>query len=289
MYISLGYNKSNNTLLFILILAALLLLSNTKLVHAYDNPFQDGNIISLQADTGKWFSRCAGCQKTVDRKRFRDTITLHVDNPDAGHAKFTVVDMRNGKIALLSHTGKYVARCQGCIRGAAYPNAATVHADTPNGAWAQFTPVVLANGKYALRTDTGGYLTRCNNCSSGAAYPNTVTMHVRNPDAAYAQWHVHVWNQAPSAATVVNGYSVSSVEHANRGRFTKTGASSWTEYGNNGRAIFTFKERNRDEWSVYLFDQSRNVNIQLDLHRKKVRYGTNNGRMSDLYDITYVQ
>jgi len=90
-------------------------------------------------------------------------------------------------------------------------------------------------------------------------------------------------NYAP--IDVINGYSVKSVKHANKGLFKQTGGKTWTEYGKRG-PIFTFKEKHRDEWSVYLHDASRNVNIQLDLHRKKVIYSVGNGARSDLYSIT---
>jgi len=86
---------------------------------------------------------------------------------------------------------------------------------------------------------------------------------------------------------LVNGHTVKYVKHGNRGKFVKTGRHRWTEYGKRG-AIFTFTERNRDEWSVYLHDRSRNVNLQLDLHRKKVIYSVGNGRRSDLYNIIKV-
>ena len=86
----------------------------------------------------------------------------------------------------------------------------------------------------------------------------------------------------------VKGYNVKKVVHSNQGKFVKTGNKKWTEYGNRG-PIFTFKERNRDEWSVYLYDRSRNVNIQLDLYRKKVIYSVGNGAKSDLYNIIKVR
>jgi len=101
--------------------------------------------IALQADTGKWFSRCSGCQQTVGNNP--DTITVHIDSPVSGHpyAHFDVVDVGNGKIALKADTGKYVARCNGCIVNGAYPDFVTVHVDDPSLPHAQFTPELLAN------------------------------------------------------------------------------------------------------------------------------------------------
>jgi hypothetical protein len=48
---------------------------------------------------------------------------------------------------------------------------------------------------------------------------------------------------------------------------------------------FRFVEQNRDEWSVYLLDASRNVRIQIDLFRKKIGYAAGSAPSSDLYDV----
>ncbi|GBF79473.1 cytochrome P450 [Aphanothece sacrum] len=147
--------------------------------------------IALQADTGKWFSRCNNCQQTVNN--VSDTITVHIDSPVANHpyAHFDVIDVGGGKIALKADTGKYVARCNGCIVNGAYPDFVTVHIDDPSLPYAQFTPERLANGKYALKADTGKYVSRCNGCSPTSAYPDTVTIHVDDPNnAPWAQWTV---------------------------------------------------------------------------------------------------
>ena len=82
-----------------------------------------------------------------------------------------------------------------------------------------------------------------------------------------------------------NGYNVAQVQF-DGGMFTWTGAKTWVEGGAHGSPRFQFQERNRDAWSVYLYDQSRDVKIQLDLHRGKVLYGQGNSGMSDLYTIT---
>lgn len=89
---------------------------------------------------------------------------------------------------------------------------------------------------------------------------------------------------APAPAQQTNGYnSIEVLYNAGSGPagvFRLTAPKQWTE--NN---TFSFRERNRDEWSIYLHDESRNVNIQLDLHRKKVIYSQGGGPRSDLYDI----
>lgn len=82
----------------------------------------------------------------------------------------------------------------------------------------------------------------------------------------------------------INGRNVGQVSHS-QGSFLEQDNGNWVELGNNG-ASFKFREINRDDWSVYLVDQSRGVNIQLDLHRKKVVYSDNKGARFDLYTIT---
>ena len=157
---------------------------------ASTNVFANGTKIALQADTGKWFSRCNGCQPMADR--IPDTVTVHIDDPQGlPYAQFEVVDVGNGKIALKADTGKYVARCRGCVIGAAYPDSLTIHVNDPAPSYAQFTPERLPNGKYAFKADTGKYVARCRGCSPNSAYPDTVTIHVEDPtNAPYAQWNV---------------------------------------------------------------------------------------------------
>lgn len=82
-----------------------------------------------------------------------------------------------------------------------------------------------------------------------------------------------------------NGYNVSRAEHP-QGHFEQTGPRSWGEYDIRGRQTFRFIEENRDEWSVYLRDPSRNVRIQIDIHRAWIRYADGGGPYSDLYRIT---
>ncbi|WP_197460226.1 mannan-binding lectin [Sphingorhabdus sp. M41] len=88
---------------------------------------------------------------------------------------------------------------------------------------------------------------------------------------------------APSALT--DGRNVQQVFFSG-GSFRQTGPGRWTEYNVQGRAMFEFAETGRDQWSVYLNDSSRNIQLQLDLHRKWVGYGQNGGAKSDLYQIT---
>jgi hypothetical protein len=90
----------------------------------------------------------------------------------------------------------------------------------------------------------------------------------------------------PPGAERVDGSNLVRVEFAG-GWFEQRGGR-WTEYGLDGRARFHFEEISRDEWSVYMLDRSRNVEIQLDVFRHMVTFAENGGRRTDLYPITEV-
>jgi hypothetical protein len=88
---------------------------------------------------------------------------------------------------------------------------------------------------------------------------------------------------------VVNGYRVEQVDFGygtkKLGAYFQTGLNEWKETNIEGKTTFEFAETNRDQWSVYLHDSSRKVNIQIDLHRKKVLYSDPNTSIRDQYDI----
>ena len=84
----------------------------------------------------------------------------------------------------------------------------------------------------------------------------------------------------------VTGINMAEVGQNNvtTGTFRQMNATDWKEFGVDG-AEFDFVEMNRDEWSVYLRDESRGVTIQLDVNRAKVVYSDDEGNNFDLYDI----
>jgi hypothetical protein len=69
------------------------------------------------------------------------------------------------------------------------------------------------------------------------------------------------------------------------GEYRLVAALKWVESTPNGQVRFRFDETARDEWSIYLIDRSRNVEVQLDLYRRKVLYGEGGAQRADLYDI----
>jgi hypothetical protein len=71
-------------------------------------------------------------------------------------------------------------------------------------------------------------------------------------------------------------------------QFVKQGPDRWAELDARGRPVFYYRERARDAWSVYLVDTRRGIELQLDLHRRKVTI-TDRGRpRRDLYAIIRV-
>jgi hypothetical protein len=104
------------------------------------------------------------------------------------------------------------------------------------------------------------------------------------------QWVTTVWGKESvcgitkkSSRKEVNGRNVKAVNHA-QGSFMAQGGGNWKEANDKGETTFNFKETGRDDWSVYLLDSSRNVTLQLDLHRKMVIYSDNTQKF-DLYPI----
>ena len=75
----------------------------------------------------------------------------------------------------------------------------------------------------------------------------------------------------------VNGENVSYVSYYGGAAFVQQDDGTWHEVKPDGSHDFTFKERGRDAWSVYLYDGSRSVSIQLDLWKKDIIYSDANG------------
>lgn len=88
-----------------------------------------------------------------------------------------------------------------------------------------------------------------------------------------------------AAEAPATGANVRSVTYP-QGMYRQTGARAWGEFDKSGKQTNAFVEDARDEWSVFLFDPARNVRVQIDLYRKKIRYTENGGSYADLYDVT---
>jgi hypothetical protein len=96
-----------------------------------------------------------------------------------------------------------------------------------------------------------------------------------------------VLNPNPNAA--VKGDNVQRADYGTGGvkfgYYAQTGPKNWKEVNEKDQTHFKFNEVNRDEWSVYLNDPSRNVSIQIDLFRKKISYRNADSPKRDLYDV----
>src|SRR5262245_29133148 len=90
-------------------------------------------------------------------------------------------------------------------------------------------------------------------------------------------------------ADTLNGYSVQQATYKVDGDtgcfFMQTGPLAWKAVEPQTKRNFDFVEIGRDESSVYLLDQSRNVSIRIDLARKKVLYSDATTPFRDQYDV----
>jgi hypothetical protein len=137
-----------------------------------------------------------------------------------------------------------------------------------------------------------------------AAQPAPAAVYAPAPAAVYAPAPAAVYAPPPAAAAIpapaparvqaaalpaVNGRTATQVAFALQGRrlgdYRVSGQRRWVEVDSNGRGSFNFEETGRDDWSVYLADRSRGVEVQLDLHTRKVMVGDGRSARRVLYDI----
>lgn len=171
--------------LIALLAAFLLCMALTDHAHAQACAPKLGSTIALRADSGKWLARCSGCQKSVNNIA-PDSVTVSGSAP-SGTALFKVVDAGGGKIGLQADSGKYVARCSGCVPGAPL-DMLMVHSTKP---W-PITLVAQANGKCGMLLDNGQFAGRCNDCSPGATVADTVAVKYAKAANGYTQFEMKV-------------------------------------------------------------------------------------------------
>jgi hypothetical protein len=89
------------------------------------------------------------------------------------------------------------------------------------------------------------------------------------------------WSNGRRVTRVIASSGVAELE------YVQVAAGRWIERAlPSNRTTFQFRESNRDDWSVYLVDDSRKVEIQLDLHTRKVNYSEKGGPRRPIYTIT---
>lgn len=84
----------------------------------------------------------------------------------------------------------------------------------------------------------------------------------------------------------VNGTNVSRVEFNQGSVIQKVAPKVWMEYDPAGNPTNRFEERSRDEWSVYLYDPSRNLRLAVDMHRRELIIVGDNGDLPVMGTIT---
>jgi TIR domain len=92
---------------------------------------------------------------------------------------------------------------------------------------------------------------------------------------------------------IVTGYNVTLVKYTNgevdpAGQFKLVDTKVWEEESFINNIKYTFTEELRDEWSVYLYDASREMKIQLDLYTKKVNFDYDSPDWGTLYGISSI-
>lgn len=93
------------------------------------------------------------------------------------------------------------------------------------------------------------------------------------------QWRI------TEADSRINGRLVTEIR-TNAGNSLRMGRGGrWTEYNSRGVPEFYFRETHRDQWSVYLRDDSRNMKMQIDVHRNWVRLEWPGHPMQDQWPI----
>jgi hypothetical protein len=89
--------------------------------------------------------------------------------------------------------------------------------------------------------------------------------------AAYAQESATVNGQ--NATVVYFG-----AKGGAQGAFRQVADKSWVETGPDGARRHALTETGRDEWSIYLNDDSRDLSVQLDLYTKEVKFSQGNNK-----------
>ena len=81
------------------------------------------------------------------------------------------------------------------------------------------------------------------------------------------------------------GYAASTVRYQN-GEFTQANDKTWVEKKFDTNEEFTYKLTQRDEWTIYLLDQSRNMVASLNLKEKQISLNNSKDGTVSYYVIT---
>ena len=70
-----------------------------------------------------------------------------------------------------------------------------------------------------------------------------------------------------------------------KGYFRNTYSAYWEEGYYTSKTEYEYREQGRDNGSVFLYDQTRNLHVRIDMKRKKIVYRKGEGPEKDLYNI----
>ncbi len=89
---------------------------------------------------------------------------------------------------------------------------------------------------------------------------------------------------------LVTGWTVLAVEFGNAdgdflGSYRTIADGVWVEEGPDGTVRFEFEETDRDDWSVYLHDDTRGIDIEIDLWDDIVWYADGDNPPVELYEV----
>jgi len=88
----------------------------------------------------------------------------------------------------------------------------------------------------------------------------------------------------PVTAAQVPNPSILTVARHEYGSFEKLEDVDWIEKAQSGR-VFNYKKIGHNQRSVFLYDESRSVMIEIDLQDNKIRSGVSGDGLRPLYDI----
>lgn len=157
---------------------------------------------------------------------------------------------------------------------------------THGGEWLEF-----GNGSNEAR-----YRWRVTNRDDWSIYFRDDSRQMNMQIDMYRDWIRLEWDGHPmqdqypitEADERVNGRLVTHVAH-DGGSFRMGRGGLWREYDAAGRPNNTFRETGRDAWSVYLRDDGRSMDMQIDVHRNWIRLAWPSHPMADQYRITSSQ
>ena len=98
----------------------------------------------------------------------------------------------------------------------------------------------------------------------------------------------NAWSALPKIIKAANVAKVTyQTNDGKTGYFTKSANGQWIE--NTGGMTLNFVQYNQDEWSVYIKDNSRSMDLQVDLFQKKIFVEPYGSGRRQIATITQVQ